>query len=109
MKFSTMMFTGLLLVGGASLTLANPATIPDHPGYPSKGEFANDTGQRNLTVEQSLAEAAASEDAHTGQFLVDPNKARVLESRDADHAPIGKERNDKSTTPTSKGSRTQVR
>ena len=109
MKFTTMMFIGFVLAGSASLALANPATIPDHPGYPSKGEFANDTGQRNLTVEQSLAAAAASEDAHTGQFLVDPNKARVLESRDADHAPTDKERNGKSNTPMNKGSRTQGR
>jgi hypothetical protein len=72
--------TGLVLVGSACLAAANPATLPKHPGYPSGGEFANDTGQKNLTVEQSLRSAAASEDAHTSQKLVDPNNARLLKS-----------------------------
>jgi len=45
-----------MLVGMVFLSLAvpafafgNPSMLPKHPGYPSKGEFANDTGQRNLT------------------------------------------------------------
>ena len=109
MKLTTKMFIGFVLTGSASLALANPATIPDHPGYPSKGEFANDTGQRNLTVEQSLAAAAASEDAHTGQFLVDPNNARLLQSQGTDQPPAIKGPNSKTQSPMTEGTRPQVR
>ena len=87
MKFSTIVMTGLVLVGSASLAAADPAMLPKHPGYPSGGEYANDTGQKNLTVEQSLSHAAASEDAHTGQKLVDPNDARLLNPRGAGPLP----------------------
>ena len=87
MKFYTIMMTGLVLLGAASLAFGNPAMLPKHPGYPSGGEYANDTGQKNLTVEQSLSSAAASEDAHTGQKLVDPYNARLLESQGAGQLP----------------------
>jgi hypothetical protein len=87
MKFYTIVMTGLVLVGAASLASANPAMLPKHPGYPSGGEYANDTGQKNLTVEQSLSSAAASEDAHTGQKLVDPNNARLLKPQGAGQLP----------------------
>ena len=46
MKFYTIVMTGLVLVGVASLASANPAMLPKHPGYPSGGEYANDTGQK---------------------------------------------------------------
>ena len=87
MKFSTIVMTGLVLVGAASLASANPALLPQHPGYPSGGEYANDTGQKNLTVEQSLSRAAASEDAHTGQKLVDPSNARLVRPQGAGQLP----------------------
>jgi hypothetical protein len=87
MKLYTIVMTGLVLGGAASLASANPAMLPKHPGYPSGGEFANDTGQTNLTVEQSLSRAAVSEDAHTGQKLVDPNNARLLKSEGAGQLP----------------------
>ena len=87
MKFYTIMMTGLVLVGSASLAFADPALPPKHPGYPSGGEYAYDTGQKNLTVEQSLSRAAVSEDAHTGQKLVDPYNARLLESQGAGQLP----------------------
>jgi len=87
MKFSTIVMTGLVLVGSAALAAANPSMLPKHPGYPSGGEYANDPGQKNLTVEQSLSRAAASEDAHTGQKLVDPNDARLLKSQGAGQLP----------------------
>jgi hypothetical protein len=87
MKFYTIVMTGLVLVGSAALAAANPSMLPKHPGYPSGGEFANDTGQKNLTVEQSLSLAAVSEDAHTGQKLVDPYTARLLKSEGADLMP----------------------
>jgi hypothetical protein len=87
MRFSTIVMTGLVLVGCAALAAANPTLLPKHPGYPSGGEYANDTGQNSLTVEQSLSVAAASEDAHTGQKLVDPYNARLLKSQGAGQLP----------------------
>ena len=87
MKVSTIVMTGLVLVGSAALAAANPAMLPEQPGYTSGGEYANDTGQKNLTVEQSLSRAAASEDAHTGQKLVDPYNARLLQSQGAGPLP----------------------
>ena len=87
MKFSTIVMTELVLVGSAALAAANPAMLPKHPGYPSGGEYANDTGQKNLTLEQSLRRAGASEDAHTGQKLVDPNNARLLKPQGAGQLP----------------------
>ena len=87
MKCYTVVMTGLVLVGSAALAAANPAMLPQHLGYPSGGEYANDTGQKNLTVEQSLSRAAASEDAHTGQMLVDPNNARLVKPPGAGQLP----------------------
>ena len=87
MRFSIIAMTGLVLVGSAALAAANPSMLPKHPGYPSGGEFANDPGQKNLTVEQSLSSAAKSEDAHTGQKLVDPNNARLLKPEGAGQLP----------------------
>jgi hypothetical protein len=87
MKCYTIVMTGLVLVGSAALAAANPSTLPKHPGYPSGGEYANDTGQKSLTVEQALSAAATSEDAHTGQQLVDPYNARLLKSQGAGQLP----------------------
>ena len=68
------------------MALANPALLPTHPGYPSGG-YANDSGQVNLTHEQSLKVSAASEDTHTGQMLVDANNARKQKSQGAGRLP----------------------
>jgi hypothetical protein len=87
MKCYTIVMTGLVLVGSVALAAANPTMLPKHPGYPSGGEYANDTGQKSLTVEQSLSAAAASEDTHTGQQLVDPYNARLLKSQGAGQLP----------------------
>ena len=87
MKSYTIVMAGLVFVGTAALAAANPSMLPKHPGYPSSGEYANDTGQKNLTVEQSLSSAAASEDAHTGQMLVDPNNARLMKPQGAGQLP----------------------
>ncbi|MER3423663.1 MAG: hypothetical protein C4293_10940 [Nitrospiraceae bacterium] len=70
-----------------AFVVANPAMLPKHPGYPSAGEFANDTGQQNLTAEQSRLQAAAAEDSHTVQNLSDVNNQRVLESQGAGQLP----------------------
>jgi len=87
MKVSTIVMTGLVLVGSAALAAANPAMLPQQPGYPSGGEYANDTRQKNLTVEQSLRAGAASEDTHTGLKLVDPYNARLLKLQGAGPLP----------------------
>lgn len=64
MRLFTIATTGLVLVGvfvGMTvLALANPVMLPKHPGYPARGEFANDTGQQNLTHSQSIMDASAS-------------------------------------------------
>ena len=97
MKLYTFVMTGLVFtVGVSSLASANPAMLPKHPGYPSSGEYANDTGQKNLTLEQSLNSAAASEDAHTGQKLVDPPNARLLTPQGVGQLPTRQESQTKS-------------
>ena len=105
MKFSILMMIGLMLVGSAALAAANPAMLPKHPGYPSAGEYAYDTGQKNLTVEQSLSSAAASEDAHTGQKLVDPNNARLLKPQGAGQLPTDQGPNIKIEPPVTRTTR----
>ncbi len=105
MTLYTMVMTGLVLVGGASLASANPSMLPKHPGYPSGGEYANDSGQKNLTLEQSLRAAAASEDAHTGQTLVDPNNARLVKPQGAGQLPTVEGPNIKIEPPVTEGTR----
>ncbi len=105
MRLSTMVLAGLLVTGSASLVCANPALLPKHPGYPSGGEFANDPGQHNLTAEQSRLAAAASEDLHTGQQLVDPNNARVMKSQGAGQLPLVQGPNIKIVPPVTEGTR----
>jgi len=85
MKYYTIVMTGLVLVGSASFAAANPAMLPKHPGYPSGESMPTIPGKKNLTVEQSLSSAAASEDAHTGQKLVDPNNARLVKPQEPVH------------------------
>jgi hypothetical protein len=87
MKLYTIVMTALVLVGAASLAFANPSMLPKHPGYPSAGEYTNDSGQKNLTLEQSLSASAASEDAHTSQELFDPNNARLVKPQGAGQLP----------------------
>jgi hypothetical protein len=56
---------------------ANPATLPQHPGYPMgkavdpvKGQsLANDPGQSNIPAGQALIEASAIDDTHVMQSL----------------------------------------
>jgi len=70
----------------ASTALANPATLPEHPGYPSKKSvspvtgqsLANDAGKPNAIGEKALREAASFDDDHSVQNLTDPNNKRIL-------------------------------
>lgn len=78
----------LLLMDSPLPAFSTPAMLPQHPGYPVSGEFANDTGRPPLTVEQSLKEAAASEDTRVMQKLSDPNNARIIQSQGAGRLPI---------------------
>jgi hypothetical protein len=91
MKLFTMTIAGLAFIGMTGLALANPSMLPKHPGYPSGGEFANDTGQQNLTYSQSLLEAAKSGDTSMtatamGQNTMDQND----QHGGADQSPVVK-------------------
>lgn len=88
MRFFTVTMTGLVCMGMTVLALANPAMLPKHPGYPSSGEFANDTGQPNLTYKQSIQEASKSGDVNMAPALIDPNNVRLLEFQDIGRVPI---------------------
>ena len=72
---------------------------------PSGGEYANDTGQKSLTVEQSLRAGAASEDTHTGLKLVDPYNARLLKLQGAGPLPTVQGPNSKIEPPVTKATR----
>lgn len=75
----------------SSLALANPATLPEHPGYPSKQSvspvtgqsLANDAGRQNAIGTKALNEAATFDDSHSVQNLTDPNNKRLLKSEGA--------------------------
>ena len=45
MRFIMIAIVGSVFAGMTVLALANLAMLPKHPGYPSSGEFANDTGR----------------------------------------------------------------
>ncbi len=87
MKIFTMTMAGLAVLGMAGLAVANPALLPEHPGYPSRGEFTHDSGRANLTHAQSLLDAAVSEDAHTSQKLVDVFVPKPSEPQGAGQMP----------------------
>ncbi|HLZ35648.1 MAG TPA: hypothetical protein VKP13_16705 [Nitrospira sp.] len=88
MRLFTIGIIGLVFVGMTGFALANPALLPKHPGYPSSGEFAYDTGRQNLTHDQSLRDAAESENANIVQALEDPNNATLLREEGAGLLPI---------------------
>ena len=84
MRLFTITMTGLVFIGMTGLAMANPAMLPKHPGYPSSGEFANDTGRKNLTYRQSIEEAAKSGDITMGTALIDPKNTRIPEPKVVD-------------------------
>lgn len=99
MRFFTVTMTGFVCIGMTVLALANPAMLPKHPGYPSSGEYANDTGQPNLTYKQSILEASKSGDTNTAPALIDPNHVRMLEHQDVGRLPIVEGTTNKSELP----------
>ncbi len=105
MRLYMIAWTGLVFIGVSALAMANPAMLPKHPGYPSSGEFANDTGQPNLTYKQSIQEAAKSGDTYMAPSLIEPNNARLLEHHDVDRFPIVEGATNKIELPTKEGSR----
>lgn len=78
MKLFTITIAGFMFVGMTGVALANPSMLPNHPGYPSGGDFANDTGQPNLTYSQSLMEAAKSGDTTMSPTLMDQKDVEKL-------------------------------
>lgn len=89
MKASLVLLTVFIVtLVSLPLVLANPNLLPKHPGYPmgkavdpvSGQLLANDLGQTNATGENSLAQAAASDDVHVKQSLsINENDQRLLE------------------------------
>ena len=110
MKLFTMTIAGLGFVGMTGLALANPSMLPKHPGYPSGGEFANDTGQQNLSYSQSLLEAAKSGDTNMtptvmSQNDTDQNDPRLLEHGGSGQSPVVKGPNVKTEPSVKEGAR----
>ena len=79
MRCFAIITTGLVCIGMTAFALANPAMLPKHPGYPSSGEFANDTGRTNLTYSQSVEAAALSGDTTMGTMPIDPKRTGIRE------------------------------
>jgi len=105
MRLFTMTIAGLVFVGMTVLAQANPSMLPKHPGYPAGGDFANDTGQKNLTYSQSILEASTSGDTNMVPMLMDPNNARLLEHAGAGQLPVVQGPNIKIEPPVKEGTR----
>ncbi len=105
MRLYVIAWTGLVFIGMTALATANPAMLPKHPGYPSRGEFANDAGQPNLTYKQSIQEASKSGDRNTAPAPADPNNASLLEHQDIGRLPIVEGTINKSEVPAKETSR----
>lgn len=84
MRLFMIAIVGSVFAGMTVLAMANPAMLPQHPGYPSRGEFANDTGQSNLTYKQSIQEAAKSGDTTMGTMPIHPKHTESLDSQVGD-------------------------
>ncbi len=84
MRLIMIAILGLMCAGMPVSALANPAMLPQHPGYPSSGEFANDTGRKNLTYSQSMEKAARSGDITMGTVPIDPKHTEILEPQAVD-------------------------
>lgn len=85
----------LAIVGfSASIALANPAMLPKHEGYPSKGtspvtgqSLANDTGQGSLGGSKALMQSVDKTDNHVQQKLTHHENARLKEGGAAGRLP----------------------
>lgn len=80
---------------GLSLASANPAMLPKHEGYPMKNDgspvngqpTANDPGQKDARGDAAALKAAASDDSHVSQNLMDPNNQRITKKAGAGQLP----------------------
>lgn len=93
----------LATMGILSSALANPSMLPKHPGYPSRGEFANDTGQQNLTASQSLLDAAAAGNVNMVQELDDPNNPQIQQPQGTEQSPVVQRSDNKIAPPGKEG------
>jgi hypothetical protein len=100
MKLFTVAIVGFVFIGMTVLALANPSMLPKHPGYPSGGEFANDTGQKNLTYNQSIVEAATSGDTN-----MTPGYTELMDQKSVDKLPVVQESNVKAAPSMKEGER----
>lgn len=89
MKPSTVVSLAIVVVPlTVSLTFANPAMLPKHPGYPmgkaldpvTGQSLANDPGRANARIDEALTNAAIFDDARSKQnLLFNQNDERLLE------------------------------
>ena len=85
----------LAIVGfSVSVALANPAMLPKHEGYPSKGtspvtgqSLANDQGQGSGGGNKALSQSADKTDNHVQQKLMQSNNDRIKQSNGAGRLP----------------------
>lgn len=94
MRLFTMAMTALVFIGMTVLALANPSMLPKHPGYPSGGEFANDTGQQNLSYSQSILDAATSGDTNMVPTVTESNDGSLTVSVDQNKGSLAKAERD---------------
>ncbi len=78
----------------ATVAFANPATLPDHPGYPAKGKSpatgqstANDPGQPSAGGANASILAASTADHAAMNMTSDPNRMRIKASKGAGQLP----------------------
>ena len=88
MKTSSSVFVFSVGLLASTLTFANPAMLPEHPGYPMDKavdpvhgqSLANDPGQANVKTQAALANSTIIDDSHSRQdLLFNHNDERVLE------------------------------
>ncbi len=84
MRLFITVIVGSVVTGMTVLAMANPSMLPQHPGYPSSGEFANDTGRKNLTYAQSIEEAAKSGDTTMGTMPTHSKPTELLDTQVGD-------------------------
>ena len=71
MKFYTIVMTGLVLLGAASLAFGNPAMLPKHPGYPSGHACASSASAEVMSYlfpSDAMALKAMAADAGNSTF-----------------------------------------
>ena len=78
----------------ATVAFANPAMLPKHPGYPSKGKSpatgqrtANDPGQMNAMGSEMLEQSAISHNSASMNMVSDPNRMRIKAAKGAGKLP----------------------